>query len=175
MELQKEVTKGMPNDLTAFISKEAESNELFRTVCYSFAKRERDRRNLTLKALKFTIDKQGVKYSIKSYEDVFKFLAALDLGVLEVNKKGKIVALQKIIMPLNVIGKMAGNKALEEVPKPSLIKEKPNEKDFYKVALTVTMKEGKIDLTGDEWKIEAGSLGKFFLQYKKLMETFNKK
>lgn len=99
------------------LQKEAASNDAFKAVCESFAKRQRSRKVLNMQALYNRMHGEGFNYSRKQYGEALKKLANLGLGRIEINRAGRVKALADIPLKLKTIGEFGLTKL--EVGAPS--------------------------------------------------------
>lgn len=87
-----------------------EDSKTFNSMCHVFALRERTRRQITLTSFQQAMMKEGFKFTKQQYAEELKFMAALGLGKLSLNKKGVITALTNISVTLQSIGLVAVSK-----------------------------------------------------------------
>lgn len=98
----------------ALIRAQAGKNVAFLAVCKMFAERERTAKVLTLQSLRQRMKLiQGETHARVEYANALMFLSQIGIGVLETSKRGKVVALKGITVPLQDIGLMALNKAAD--------------------------------------------------------------
>lgn len=83
---------------------EASRNPAFNAVAHVFALRERTRGQVTVKALAWTMKKEGFTFPIEAYENIIRVLASLRLGTLDTTTKGKVRGLKNVTVTLQSIG-----------------------------------------------------------------------
>lgn len=111
--IQTEVTA---NDTVSKLKSEAKKNPVFNAVAYSFAMRERSRRQVTVNNLALIMKREGFNYSRKELQEVLKFLGSLQLGKLEKTPRGNVRVLKGIPVTLQSIGLSAlGKENMPEV------------------------------------------------------------
>lgn len=89
------------------LKNEAAANPVARAVFEFWAARERSRRMVTIHALKQKMGKLGLTFTRDQYAEFLKKLAALNLGRIEQNSKGGVVALRDVRITLKSIGQAA--------------------------------------------------------------------
>jgi hypothetical protein len=95
------------NEICAALLKESKENQAADAFFHVCAMRKRDRTTLTIKSITQRMKKEGFKFEVVQYEKILKLLAVLELGTLQVNKKGVPLALINIKAPLQSIGMAA--------------------------------------------------------------------
>lgn len=162
------------NSVEAALQKEAESNKIFNLVCKNFKNRERDRRSVTVKALKASLAKEtDILYPTKEFNKVFKILGDLHLGTLIYDKKGNLESISKLHYPLKEIGRIALiNEAKPNPTKIVLRKEIKPPIDFYTVKLIITIDDNEVPFP-EVIKIPPGDLGRFMVEYNLLAQKLN--
>lgn len=103
-----EVSNAPVSETVAAIRQEAQRNEVFGAICYSFAQRLRTKETLTLRGLKARMEAQGADFKREEYEHALKFLADLGLGSIKKDKNGAISALSNLKVTLQSIGQASG-------------------------------------------------------------------
>lgn len=143
----------IPNDLTIKLRDEASKNPAFSAICHNFALRERSRSEITLTSLYKTMTKEGFNYDKGQYARAFRFLAALGIGDLYNDAKGRLRKLMHINVALQVIALAALSKddsatrerpKLRAVPKakietklqPQIPERNPLDDDMSKISIT---------------------------------------
>lgn len=101
-----------PNALIHELQKEASKNKAFSDVCTVFALRERARAQVTVNSLKATMDSKKYTYSKDDLRHVIARLAALGIGTLHKDSKGRVRALVNVKYTLQSIGLAAVGKQL---------------------------------------------------------------
>lgn len=175
-------TKIQPkDDIVSKLKAEAAKNKAFNAVCHRFALRERARQQVTIASLAATMKKEGYNFEKDQYGQVLAFLAALGLGTLDRNARGRIRSLRGIKMTLQSIGMAAIGNAIQldkyiaqnrytnlvstpQVPQ-TIIETKPpvppaprTQKSMCKIIFTVTVddKEVNFEVPGGVPKEELG-------------------
>jgi len=89
---------------------EAKSNPVWNAVAHVFALRQRARHQVTVAALSQRMRAEGFDWTDEQYADVLKLLSQCGIGRLEIDGKGRPVAIKDIRLTLQSIGKVvAGN------------------------------------------------------------------
>lgn len=113
--------KKQANEVVRALRQEASSNPVFKDVCTMFAKRQRTRSRLTPGGLKARMEHDGYKYYKKDYYQVLKFLGEQGLGQLKMGSRGRVIALDNVVVRLQGLGKAALAQG-QELPKQTFSK-----------------------------------------------------
>jgi hypothetical protein len=92
------------DDIRKALKKETALNQAADAFFHVCALRQRNRNKLTIKSIYQKMLLKGFNYDRSHYEKILKVMADLDLGKLEVNKKGKTIGLTDIKIPLKKLG-----------------------------------------------------------------------
>jgi len=109
MEIQTSTVPTTTNVITA-LRNEAETNDVFASVAYVWANRERARRQVTIPALRQAMAKEGATWTDAQYSKVLEFLSSLGLGELRKDSKGTVTGLYNVKVTLQSIGQAAAAK-----------------------------------------------------------------
>jgi hypothetical protein len=89
------------------LRKAASEDRVFNDIFHVFASRQRARRMVSVAALSQRLIKDGFHHSKEESRRFLKFLASLDLGKLERDRRGNIRALRDVTVSLQSIGLVA--------------------------------------------------------------------
>lgn len=94
-------------EVIQLLRNEVKINPAVDAVMHLWASRDRARVQVTVAALEYAMKREGFKYDRQDYTNLLGFLAKLELGILETDSRGRIVALKKVHTTLQSIGKAA--------------------------------------------------------------------
>lgn len=94
-------------EIVGSLKKYAAENAVANDVFCAWAMRQRARNQVTMAALYQKMKINGFNHKYEEYEGLLKFLGALGLGRLELDKRGKVIALKEVKMTLQSIGEAA--------------------------------------------------------------------
>lgn len=167
MQTQVEI-KYSPKDVVAMLRERANKSVAFNAMVHVFALRERTRQQITLANLFQVMLREGFRHTKLEYAKELEFMAALGIGKLEHDSKGRLRALKGIQVTLQSIGLAAAAKkdSLDRVTLiptftslpiiTDVIKKTPPkvEKSSYSAAVLKTTIKAKLTLESDGKNIE---------------------
>lgn len=101
------MTREQANVMVDALEKEANTNPAARAVFTMWSKRKRARHMASVSAIKQRLKLDGLEFPTSNYVSMLKLLASLGIGKLEINQKGRVVALREIRTTLQSIGSAA--------------------------------------------------------------------
>lgn len=163
-------------EIAEIFRKTAKENEVFNAIFYKLAHRLRNRDNLSVKALKTAMDKEGSHFKDEDYRKFLNFLSALGIGKPKIGTNGKLVELNKIQVPLQSIGQAASAR-VPELKLPEKVEQKAPAKvkeQHYIAKMTVMIGTTMVPMPNIIF-IPPGELGEFLVEFTKMTERLSEK
>lgn len=160
-------------EISEIFRKTAKENEVFNAIFYKLAHRLRNRDNLSVKALKIAMEKEGAHFKDEEYRKFLNFLSALGIGKPRIGTNGKLVELHKIQVPLQSIGQAAAAR-VPELKIPEKVETAKVKEQHYIAKMTVMIGSTMVPMPNIIF-IPPGELGEFLVEFTKMTERLSEK